>query len=234
MNALMRVLRLGVPAALSLLAGCSTQTLFQSSFSPAAIGSPPSSAQAVGTGYVTGQPGRVVVAAAPPGAQRHLGAGLASGHRWQPGGRQSELPRRLLATAPPGHFTFSTALNIPSGTGLVSISFEPVFRGNPDQFIYFLHLDFGTDGMVRVDDNDSLKFGHFPRDTPFDLFVGIDTNTTPPKAHFSLIGPGASGTYDYNIPSTLAGSFDGVRIWMGFPWTGSFKATDLLVTRNLP
>ncbi len=75
----------------------------------------------------------------------------------------------------------------------------------------------------------------FPRNQIFDVFVGLDTNLTPPVAHVSLIGAGASGTADYPLQGglgTLASQFAATRLWMGYPWTGTFDATGITVTRN--
>ena len=60
----------------------------------------------------------------------------------------------------------------------------------------------------------------------------MNTAASPPTAHIALFGTGTSGSTDYTImaPVQFVQQFGAIRIWMGYPWTGYFGATDLLVT----
>ncbi|MBS0559789.1 MAG: hypothetical protein JSR21_07020 [Proteobacteria bacterium] len=226
-------LRLAAIAAAGLLCACSTETLFQSNFDQSSVGQPPAATQAVGTATTFGAPGSVVVTDPPPGSSNH----------WLQVSRAS-LPNntadiagfvgKLSKVPGAGKYTFICAVYLPNGKYRATFQFEPALQpGNG--VIDFLHIDLTEDNKVRVDDNDATKFGSFQRNTPFDLIVGIDTTVAPAMAHISIIGSGASGSLDYPIQAGLqnfAKQFGALRVWMGFPWTGSFQATQLLVTHN--
>jgi hypothetical protein len=96
-----------------------------------------------------------------------------------------------------------------------------------------LHLDFLQDNRVRIDDDPNTIFGTFPRDQVFVVQVTLNINPSAPTAHIVLSGAGASGEKDYTIIPALrpkALQFGAVRLWMGFPWTGLFDATQIVVT----
>jgi len=134
-----------------------------------------------------------------------------------------------------GTYVFSTFLYIPSGSGLASIQFEPFGQPVSDYGDGFLHLDFTQDNRVRIDDDAGTTFGTFPRDQVFIVQVTLNINASSPSAHIVLSGAGASGEADRNVIPPLrpkASQFGAVRIWMGFPWTGSFEATNVVVTRK--
>ncbi len=60
-------------------------------------------------------------------------------------------------------------------------------------------------------------------------YAGVQTTDVVPS------GAGASGQADYNILPPfipMAHQFGAIRVWMGFPWTGSFDATQIVVTRQ--
>ena len=211
------------------LAGCTSETLFQSNFNTTPIGSPPAATQAIGTASTFGPAGAVVIAG-PIGSStdQWLRVGRADGNAEIAG-----MQGFLSAMRPPGQFTLSAAVTVPSGSGLGTIQFGSSIPDTTDELPSFLHLDFMQDNTVRIDDNPTTEFGTFPRDQPFDVFVTLNTAVTPATAHISLIGAGATGTTDYNIQSysqSLAEQFDSVTFWMGFPWTGTFEATDIVVT----
>jgi hypothetical protein len=220
--------RLPVAVALTALAGC--QTLFQSNFDSTPIGQPPAAVQATGTASVFGSPGSVVVVG-PPGST--------SGHWLQVS--RALLPENqapvagmvgmLSAVGGPGQYSFICSVFVPS-TGNVdgTIEFLSAIPPNPS----LLHLDFTTDNKVRIDDNNATKFGSFPRDQPFDVTVSLNTAASPPTAHIALFGTGASGSADYTltVPPQFAQQFGSIRVWMGWPWTGYFDTTQLLVTRK--
>jgi hypothetical protein len=125
-------------------------------------------------------------------------------------------------------------LFVPSGSDIATVQFEPFGQpvNNPAGF---LHLDFMQDNRVRIDDNEGTRFGTFPRDQPFIVQVTLNITATTQTAHVVLAGAGASGIADYTIlPAfrTLAQQFGAIRVWMGFPSTGSFDATTIVVTRQ--
>lgn len=224
-----------VPLTLGLmvLAGCQSETLFQSNFDSTPVGQPPAPVQATGTASVFGPPGSVVVVGAP---------GQTSGH-WLQVSRAS-LPENqapiagmvgmLSAVRGPGQYSFICAMFMPTGSGLATLSFEPAVQPQPGGMYSFLHLDFTQDNKVRINDNDGTKFGTFPRDQPFDVTVTLNTAASPPTAHIALLGAGTSGSMDYAItdPVQFVQQFGAIRVWMGYPWTGYFDSTDLLVTHT--
>jgi hypothetical protein len=223
-------LRRSLLAALTLLTGCARETLFQSNFDPTLINQPPSHVQQVGTANIHGPTGSVIVVVPPV----------------TPSGKWVQVSR-LNADAPvaglqgnfsqfrgDGDYTFSTVLFIPSGSGLATIQFEP-FNQPVGTLTSFLHIDFTQDNRVRIDDKDATKFGFFPRNQPFIVQVTLNINASAATARIVLSGTGASGQADYNITPALrpmARQFGAVRMWMGFPWTGSFDATNIVVTRR--
>ena len=102
----------------------------------------------------------------------------------------------------------------------------------------FLHLDFLQNNKVRINDNNSQIFGTFPRDQFFTLAVNMEITSSSATAHANLFGTGASGNSDdlgmpINVsPLFLARQFGEVKFYMGFPWNGSFDATNIIVTRK--
>ena len=78
------------------------------------------------------------------------------------------------------------------GTGAATIQFEPFNQQIGRYGDGFLNLDLMPDNTVRIDDNDAIKFGTFPRDQEFIVQVTLNINATP-TAHIVLSGAGASG-----------------------------------------
>ena len=220
--------RFPVALVLMVLAGCQSETLFQSNFDSTAVGQPPAQVQATGTASVFGPPGGVVVVGAP---------GQTSGHWLQVSRADNRAPiagmvGMLSAVRGPGQYSFICAMFIPTGSGLATLSFEPVPQPQPGGLYSFLHLDFTQDNRVRINDIDATKFGTFPRNQPFDVTVSLNTAASPPTAHIALFGTGTSGSMDYTVtdPVQFVQQFGAIRVWMGFPWTGYFDSTDLIVT----
>jgi hypothetical protein len=224
-----RYARLVTLPAILLLAGCSSETLFRSDFSPTPVGDPPSTTQAVGTANIIG-PGVIVVQAPPEAA---------------PSGKWVQITRNPNPTTTPGFqgvltreagdgvYTFSATLYMPTNTtGPTSLSFDTRNQGN---FAGFLHLDFMANNTVRVDDGQNGDdFGNFPRDKPFGVQVTLTINDTP-SAHIVLFGDGTSGITDRTILTPYrqdAHRFNAVRVWIGFPNSGTIDATNLVVTKR--
>jgi len=228
------ILSLGFLVALTTAGSCNSPALFQSNFDATAVGQPPSPTQAVGTASVEGS---VLVVAAPPNAQP-------SG-KWlqikivNKSGQVASFQGKLTQQPGNGTYVFSTALFIPP-TGpqgednVATISFEALApQGNlPAEF---MHLDFLANNRVQIDDDSGTVFGQFPRNQVFIVQITLDINATAAKAHIMLSGAGASGETDRNVISPLvqqAQKFGAVRIRMGFPHTGTFFATNVLVQRK--
>jgi hypothetical protein len=224
---LRRLAAIVVPVlALPLLAACG-DTLFRSNFDQTPIGQPPAATQGVGAAAVSAAPGNVVIATQP---------GLPG--RWvsirRPGTDPSvsAFQARLIDVPQVGRYTFAATLFMPAGAGISTVQFERAGQpaGDPQGF---LHLDFLPTNQVRVDDNESLVFGQFARDKPFIVQVTLN-NGNPATAHIVLSGDGASGVFDRTLPPPFAGlaaQFGAVRLWMGFPHVGEFKAANISVTR---
>jgi hypothetical protein len=197
------------------------KTLFRSNFDPTPDGEPPATVQAVGTAKVEGPSGSVIVIDPP----------FAHFEKWvqisRPTGPEiSSFVGLLTETDGFGVYNFSATIFMGSKSGIASISFETVNQG-------FLHLDFMPNNRVRMDDIDGTEFGSFPRNAPFVVQVTLNINVTQSTAHVVLAG-GASGETDYTLLppfQPLAPGFAAVRVWQGFPNTGAFDATNIIVTR---
>jgi hypothetical protein len=221
-------LRLVACAAVLLLGGCG-ETLFQTNFDATPVNQPPATAQTVGTAHVDGPPGSVIVIAAP----------VAPSGKWvqikRPNGPAvAGLQGKLIKVPADGVYTFSATMFMPSQSGVATIQFEP-FLNQPSDLFAFLHLDFMPDNRVRIDDNEGAQFGTFPRDQPFIVQVTLNINATASTAHIVLSGANATGVKDYTVLSPFQGKsreFGGIRVWQGFPHTGAFDATNIVVTRK--
>ena len=222
----------GLLAACMLSTGCG-ETLFQSNFDSTPPNQPPSHDQQVGTANIFGDPPSSVIVVSPP---------VSPSGKWvqisrpdgQPPAPVVGLQGNFSQFRDGGVYTFSTTLFMPSGSGLATIQFEP-FNQPVGTLTNFLHIDFTQDNRVRIDDNDATKFGSFTRDQPFIVQVTLNINASSPTAHIVLSGATASGQADYSILPPfrpLAQQFGAIRIWMGFPWTGRFQATNIVVTRQ--
>jgi hypothetical protein len=220
----------GLLAVFVLLTGCARETLFKSNFDPTPINQPPAHVQDVGTANVDGPAGSVIVVAPPV----------------TPSGKWVEV-RRPNAQSPvaglqgnfsqfrgDGEYTFSSTIFMPAGSGVATVQFEP-FNQPVGTLRSFLHIDLMPDNRVRIDDKEATAFGSFPRNQPFILQVTLKISAAVATANIVLSGAGASGQADYGITPALlpmARQFGAVRIWMGFPWTGAFDATNIVVTRK--
>jgi hypothetical protein len=222
-----------------LLTGCGSTTLFQSSFDSNAVNAPPSHNQSTGTIDVSAAPGAsVVIVSHPPNATGNWAQIQRSD------GQGTPVPTMQCNLSQPprdGSYTLLAVLYIPSGSGLATVEFDTSSQsGPPSQG--FMHLDFGDftvnntvhRNTVRINDDSSLLFGNFPRDQFFTLAVTLDISSSIAVAHMSLYGSGASGNFDLNniTPLFLARQFGEVKFYMGFPWSGSFDTTNILVTRK--
>ena len=149
-----------------------------------------------------------------------------------PGTPASVVQGTLAQTFPDGNYSFVGVFDIGQGSGLASVEFDAIPQGPIAE--RFLHLDFMQDGSVRFDDDPSMTCCHYSTSTPFTLSVSIEVTASSAVAHVTLFGKGVSeGTFDYTIKQpNFARRFGAFRLSMGFPWTGAFAVTDLLVTRH--
>lgn len=201
------------------------KTLFQSDFDPTPDGNPPSTTQAVGTAKVEAPPKSVLVID-PPFPHTEKWVQIVG----QPGSQQiSSFVGVLTAVDGPGVYNFSAVLFIPTGTGVVSISFE---TANAQEF---MHIDFLPENRVRIDDNDATKFGSFPREEVFLVQVILNISLGQSTARIMLSGGTAFGDTTYTMPPPfhiLSPQFGQVRLWQGVGDTGGFDATEIVVSRE--
>jgi hypothetical protein len=218
-----------------LVAGCESETLFQSSFNSNTLGAPPAANQTVGTVSVAGETGSVIVVPTPPNA---------TSSQWVQISRKSAntspistMRGNLAHLRGPGTYGLLAVLYIPRGSGLASLDFQTLNAGPTPQS--FLHLDFASNfnntgnNVVRINDQSNTTFGAFPNDQVFTVSVTLDINPTSPVAHVQLFGAGTSGEAEIPLtPISFAQQFGAVMFSMGFPWTGSFAVTDIIVTHK--
>jgi hypothetical protein len=214
-----------------LLSGCASETLFRSNFNPTAVGQPPAPQQDIGTVAVDGSGGVVVI-----------NAPVAPSPKWvqltRMDGPQAAIPAmqgNFVKFRGDGEYTFAATMFLPAGQrNVATIQFESF--GQPISSLNsFLHIDFMPNNTVRIDDTDSTAFGSFPRDAPFIVQVTLHIAASGSSAHIVLAGANASGIADRNITpalNSMARQFGAIRLWMGFPWSGSFDATNISVTRR--
>jgi len=198
-------------------------TLFSSSFDLTTAGTPPSTAQPVGTATVEGPPNSVTVVS-PPFVSTlkwvRIDGGLPITN-----GQLPSLVGVLTEIDGAGVYNFSSALFVPTGSNICSISFETT---NAEEF---MHIDFMPNNTVRVDD--SVEFGSFVRDQVFNVQVTLNISNTQSTAQIGVSGGGATGALDYNILyEDPAQQFGAIRLWKGSGDTGLFYGTSIVVTRE--
>jgi hypothetical protein len=218
-------------AALFVLGGCTSETIFKSGFDSNPNDQPPAHAQPIGTINVDGPPGSVVVIDPP----------VTPSGKWvkisRPQGTEftAGIQGVFEEQAGFGTYTFTATVFMPSSfKGLATIQFErhtqPV--GSPEGF---LHVDLTDDNKVRLNDDESTKFGSFERDQPFIVQVRMELGPTS-TARVSLSGAATdNASADVTLPPTvrpLVEQFGAFRVWMGFPWVGEFDVTNIVVKRE--
>jgi hypothetical protein len=210
------------------LPACTGKILFQSNFDSMPEEQPPAAAQQVGTASTHGSVVVILPPVTPSGRWVKIDRPSADSDI---AGFQGNFP----AMGGEGEYTFSTTVFMPTGAGVATIQFERF--GQPvSDVASFLHLDLMSDNKVRIDDDDGSKFGSFPRNQPFVVQVTLVITPASTTAHVVLSGAGASGTADRTVPaplhSSMARQFGAIRLWMGFPHTGHFDATNIVVRRK--
>ena len=217
--------------AVLLSAACSSTTVLLTNFNAEPLGGPPATVQPTGTLEFKNGAGSVRVVSPP--------AGDNAGKQWLrinhptagPTSEETVMRAQFDTFHGAGKYNLVVALFIPTGTGAVSLDLETI-NGSLASSPNFLHLDFTPENSVRLNDDDTQRFGSFPRDTSFVLSILVDSTVAPPTARISLLGGGsATGQRDVVLPP-IAGSFGALRWWMGFQWKGEFFLDDLLVTKQ--
>jgi hypothetical protein len=218
-------------AALVVSSACG-ETLFKSDFDKTEPNQPPAAQQGVGTAAISAPAGGVLVVAPP----------VTPSGRWvkieRPTGPQvSIFQGNLIAKRGAGEYTFTSTVFMPTGAGVTTIQFEPFGQPVADTTGGFLHLDFMPENNVRIDDQDSNRFGKFPRDAPFLVNVELNIGASSSTAHMVLSGAGTEGGSEGNrtIPTNLnqrALDFGAVRLWVGFPHEARFNAINIVVKKK--
>ena len=230
MNILLKIAAL-LALLLSLVA-CSSTTVLQATFNTEPIGTPPAAGQPVGTVEIMNGDGSVRVAASPDPSS-------AAGNNWvqislpSPRTHPVHMLARFDSFHGAGHYNLVALVFMRSGTEAVSLDLEPFNSTATQQRGRLLHLDFTPENNVRLNDIDTDRFGRFPRDQSFVLAISVDSTVSPAKATISLLGRGASGSRDVDLPAS-ASQFGAVRFWIGFPWSGTVFFDDIIVTRGNP
>ncbi|WP_437769253.1 hypothetical protein WMF27_09425 [Sorangium sp. So ce281] len=225
---------LGLPllAAPALLTGCTAETLLSAGFNQDTASQLPSSQQTVGTVAAALGNGNVVVAASPAGE---------ANDQWvliqHPSFNDvTSIQGRFGAFRGDGQYMATARLFIPSADGGVpTLQFEG-FNQPLSDLNSFLHLDFLTNGTVRVNDDSNLIFGTYQRGQVFSVQVTFNIGASAATATITLLGA-ASGSLDVAIPIYFlnqARNFGAVRAWMGANSTGAFYVDDLSVIFVIP
>ena len=207
---------------------CSSTTVLLANFNNDVIGSPPGTAQPTGTISLNQGSGLITVVNAPP-------SGLQSSTKWafitHPAfpAPETELTGTFTQSGI-GSYGLLASLHIPSTSGVVSVQLDAATPLGS-----FMHIDFMTEGDVRINDDENLRFGSFPKDSNFLLNVKLDITQNSATAEISLDGTGASGNKVVTIAPpllTAAKQFGKCTFWVGFQHNSSFYVDDIVVTRK--
>jgi len=197
--------------------------LFESSFDATADGQPPSTTQAVGTAVIDPPRGSIVVVD-PPFPHTNKWVQITGTKPSNGSSGVASFTGVLTAVQGDGTYCFTAAIVVPSGSDVCSLSFTN------GAFQEFLHVDFLPDNRARVDD--ITEFGSFARDQVFQVQVILKVG--PQSTALITLSGGASGQINYKVLppfQPLSRQFGAIQLWKGFGNTGSFLATDILVTR---
>ena len=107
--------------------------------------------------------------------------------------------------------------------------FEPIQQHPPG--LDFFHIYFLKNNKIRVNDSDANVFGSFPYNQPFIIQVTLNIALHNSSADIVLSGANTSGQFHVNgfTGSSHGPQFGSVRFWMGYPWVGSFYATNIVL-----
>ena len=211
-----------ISSACILFASCSEEKIFVSDFDNNALNQPPAANQKVGT--LTNE-GNVLIASSPISVAGKWANTMRPGTNDPVSGYTCHNSKFIGD----GEYRFSATLFIPRNTGLVTIDFEPDVPPGGS----FLHIDFMQDNKVRLQDSDIIPGMRFPKDSAFIAQVTLKISSTSATAHIALGGVGTAGTFDFTIPANLlsqARRYSQTKLFIGFPWTGNFLATNIVTS----
>ncbi|MEO6819240.1 MAG: hypothetical protein ABI204_05895 [Ginsengibacter sp.] len=216
---------LALSTACILLGSCSEKSLFVSNFSANTQNQPPAHVQKVSTLDVI-TPGTVIIAPSPVSVSGNWAKTIRTGTNSPNAGFNCNNLKMIGE----GQFRFSAALFISGNSGLVTIDFLPDLPSG----LSFLHIDFMQNNGLRLQDSQIIPGMRFPKDSIFIAQVTLKITSTEGTAHIALGGVGTAGTFDYNLNETelrLAKRFSKTELFIGYPWTGSFFATNIVTSQ---
>ncbi len=211
-----------------LLVSCNSTTILLANFKDDTIGSPPGNTQSTGTLQLNPGSGLITVVSEPPSGEQHANKWALITHPAQPA-PETKLTGRFTQWGI-GTYGILASLHIPANSGVVSVQFE---AANP--LGSFMHLDFMPEGDIRIDDDESLRFGSFPKDKNFVLSISMNITETSATADITVTGHGASGNKVVNVKPLflpVARQFGACTFWIGYQHNASFYVDDIMVTRK--
>jgi hypothetical protein len=211
------------------LTACGSTNVLVANFDANTVGAPPAFAQTIGNVAVETAPDTVTVVYSPsPDLPQTKWARIGF-----PGPHPAALKGTFSPANTPAKYQLTATLFIRSGGGIVTVQFEAANETATD-IRRFMHIDFMPEGNMRIDDNNALQFGHFPKDVPFVLTVNLDITAADAKAHFALSGTGATGALDATVDpigQSAALNFGAVRFWQASDQVGQFFVDNIVVAR---
>jgi hypothetical protein len=242
-----RIVGFSMLGVLLLVSGCTTQTIFQSSFNsnPNRVGAPPAGHQAVGTITVDSRPGSVLVVAPPPGDTKNENwVQLSTAKTSLTGASMTCLTSQAVALNSGVSVSFLANLYIPSGN-TVPIMILSQMTPNGVVTNQFLQLTFWQNNSVKMSYDTlyngvllSTNIGTFPRNQIFSIEVVVHIiNPTSTTVSTQLLGTGASGSV-LNTPwvpiYNASGAFLGLNFEMPSVTEGSYEVSDILGESSSP
>ena len=213
---------------LLLLTSCNSTTVLLANFNNDTIGSPPGATQSTGTVQLTPGSGLITFVSEPPSGEQHANKWALITHPAQPA-PETKMTGRFTKWGI-GSYGILASLHIPANSGVVTVQLE---AANP--LGSFMHLDFMPEGDIRIDDDESLRFGSFPRDENFVLSIGMNITDTSATADITVTGNGASGNKVVNVKPiflNVARNFGACTFWVGYQHNASFYVDDIIVTKK--
>ena len=209
--------------------GPSVQTVLQMDFNADTLGQPPAKQQTVGSVnfYTVSGTNGITVADPPPPEP--------PGNKWVNIRSNTITGTFANGFGGVGTYSFLANLYIPSGTGIVTVKFQPdIFESAGSEFF---HIELMPEGDLRAPSmNDILvRFGHFPKDSPFLISAKLVITKFNTDISINLIGKDASGSATFRVKEALivdAQRFSGVSFGMLLVGPGAFYVDNVIVTRT--
>jgi hypothetical protein len=209
---------------LIMVSGCSGEKIFVANFNGNQTGQPPAHNQEVGVVDIMPPNGNCIVAKVPDLPSNWVKISRPDNPQVIAGMISNASVSRGI-----GKYTFTATLFIPDDGGVPTIQFEPIHQHPPG--LDFFHIDFLKNNKIRVNDSEANVFGSFPRNQPFIIQVTLNITSNNSSADIVLSGANTSGQFHVAgfTGSAFAPQFGSVRFWMGYPWVGSFYATNIVL-----